>query len=207
MSERILVSQLSRIAALTGHTKPVAGRRLFELAKKVPQDQAIVEIGVFMGRSLCYLASGAKAGLGAHVWGVDPWDLPGERYPYHWLAERPTRHRFTKPETREQAEKNVAELKLDNVTLVRSLSVDAGKVWENPEIGLLHVDGDHRYEAVMGDWEAWSPHLAKGAVVCFDDHVKTCPDVMTAVAEIVASGELSPPIQVTRRLAVTTSQL
>jgi hypothetical protein len=37
----------------------------------------IVELGSFKGKSTAYLASGAKAGNGAHVFAVDAWDTPG----------------------------------------------------------------------------------------------------------------------------------
>jgi hypothetical protein len=190
-------------AAIPGHTKPQAGRRLRALAARVPGDQAIVEIGVFKGRSAAYLGAGASEGGGAHVYAVDPWDLPGERYPFNWKEERPSRHAFTKPETRETAEAAIRDAGLsDRVTLVQMFSADAGALYGGPPVGLLHVDGDHRLDAVRADWAAWRPHLVPGATVCFDDHVPTCRDVIVAVAEIVAANELTRPTMATRRLAV-----
>lgn len=198
------------------------GDVLRHLAAQVPADQAIVEIGVFKGRSASYLGVGARAGAGAHVYAIDPWDLPGERYPYHWLEERPSRHAFTKPETREAAEAAIAALDLaGQVTLVRGFSAEEGQRWQDglrcrraPErcdepylIGLLHVDGDHRADAVRADWAAWSPHLAPGAIIAWDDHVRTCPDVPLVVAELVRAKLVSPPRMATRRLALTRSLL
>ena len=191
-------------ADVAGHTKPRAGRVLQRLAAKVVPPLAIVEIGVFKGRSAAYLGTGARAGAGAHVYAVDPWDLPGERYPYNWMEERPSRHAFTKPETREAAAQAIADLGLaDTVTLIQGFSDVVGRTWEGPAIGLLHVDGDHRLHAVRADWHAWRPHLRRGSIVAFDDHVPTCRDVMTAVAELVAARQLAPPRMATRRLAVT----
>lgn len=191
-------------AQVAGHTKPRAGRVLQRLAASVAPTLAIVEIGVFKGRSACYLGTGARDGAGAHVWGVDPWDLPGERYPFNWMQERPSRHAFTKPETREAAEAAVRDLGLeDTVTLVRGFSADVGATWDGPRIGLLHVDGDHRANAIRADWFAWRPHLAPGSVVAFDDHVRTCADVITVVSELVRTHQIDPPRMATRRLAVT----
>lgn len=191
-------------SAIPGHTKPRAGRALRLMARSISPELAIVEIGVFKGRSACYLGLGAQEGHGAHVWAIDPWDLPGERYPYHWLQERPSRHAFTKPETRLRAHVALLECGLtEQVTLVQSMSVDAGNTWDGPRIGLLHVDGDHRADAIRADWQAWRPHLAPGSIVAFDDHVRTCPDVVKVVAELVKAGELEPVKMATRRLAVT----
>src|SRR5690606_32065016 len=52
---------------------------LYELASMVPEDEAIVELGTYRGASACWLGAGARDGLGAHVWTVDPHDLPGYR--------------------------------------------------------------------------------------------------------------------------------
>jgi hypothetical protein len=40
--------------------------------------------------------------------------------------------------------------------------------WSRP-IGLLHLDGDHTYEGVVADLQAWLPHLTWDAVVALDD--------------------------------------
>lgn len=197
------MTDFAALAAVPGHTKPKAGRVLYRLASRVPADQAVVEIGVFKGRSACYLAAGARAGRGAQVWAVDPWDLPGERYPYNWRQERPSRHQFTMTSTRETAEAAVRDLDLGaHVTLVRAFSADAGRSWDGPPVGLLYVDGDHRADAIRADWAAWSPHLAPGAVVAFDDHVPTCADVPLVVSELVRAGRITRPTHPTRRLAV-----
>jgi hypothetical protein len=120
------------------------------------------------------------------------------------MQERPSRHAFTKPETREAAEAAVRDLGLeDTVTLVRGFSADVGATWDGPRIGLLHVDGDHRANAIRADWLAWRPHLAPGSVVAFDDHVRTCADVITVVSELVRTHQIDPPRMATRRLAVT----
>lgn len=191
------------LASLPGHTKTAAGKILYELASAVPSDQAIVEIGVFKAKSACYLGAGAQAGNGAHVWAIDPWDLPGERYPYHWKAERPSRHEFTKTETRLLATANVERCGLvDQITLVQGFGAKVGETWDGPRVGLIYIDGDHRARAIRADWKAWSPHFADGAIVAFDDHVKTCPDVPKVVAELVAKGLITRPEQRTRRLAL-----
>lgn len=167
---------------------------LAKLAGQVPADQAIVEIGVFMARTTVFLASGARSGNGAHVYGVDPWDLPGERYPYKWLnhpRKGRIRQLFTKPQTRHLAEQTVANSGLkDQITLIRGFSVEVAASWGWPEIGLLFIDGDHREEHVRADWEAWRSHLTPKAIVAFDDYHKDYPGVTKVVDELVAAGAI-----------------
>jgi len=188
----------------------VTADRLATLAGQVPVDQAIVEVGVFMARTTVFLAHGARSGHGAHVYGVDPWDLPGERYPYKWLnhpTKGKTRKLFTKTSTRHLAEQTVARSGLkDQITLIRGFSVETAADWGWPEIGLLLIDGDHREEHVRADWNAWSPHLANGATVAWDDYHIDYPGVTTVVDELVAAGVVKIIEVVERRnsaLAIT----
>ena len=56
-------------------------------------------------------------------------------------------------------------------------SLSAARDWSS-EIGLLYIDGDHRYEAVRDDFLAWSPFLADGAVLVLHDsrRIEGAPD-------------------------------
>ena len=42
-------------------------------------------------------------------------------------------------------------------------------------IDFVFIDGDHSYEAVQGDWEAWTPLLTSGGIVALHDSRAT-PD-------------------------------
>jgi hypothetical protein len=152
------------------------------------------------------LGVGADEGHGAHVWAIDPWDLPGERYPFKWLNDPAKKNRklFTIPDTREAAKFHIQELGLeDTVTLVQDFSVNAANNWSGPEVGLLFIDGDHREEKVLEDWEAWLPHLASEAIVAWDDYDPEFTGVVGAVDSIIEDGLLDMFTVVDHRLAVT----
>lgn len=135
------------------------GHLLACFAGDVPVDHAIVEVGSYLGRSTCFLASGTA---GAHIWAVDPWDLPGNR--------DSKRHAFARSSTREAFHRHLIECGVAHkVTAVQAFSLDAAAAWDGPPIGLLYIDAVHSYEAVKADYEAWTPHLAPGGVVAFDD--------------------------------------
>lgn len=190
---------LTRVAGLTSIEQC---DYLARLAAEVPAGRAIVEIGVFKARSTIALATGARPGV--HVWGIDPWDLPD--VPAPWGPDPGGSHRaeFGRASTRRQAQRNIRAAGLaSKVTLIRAMSVDAAATWDGPPVGLLHVDGDHHGQAVLDDLTVWTPHLAGGAVVAFDDCAASHPEVARAVDHLTGDdGPLRLREIVCGRLAV-----
>lgn len=174
-----------------GLMTPEACTVLFELAADVEARRAIVEIGSFKGQSTCYLGWGANERLdgGAHVWAVDPWDLPGNPY---------GKHGYSRAEVRETFNRQISAAGLSGrVTPVQGFSVDVARSWhaivgiEAPAIGLLYVDGDHERASVLADFREWRKHLAPRAVIAFDDWgTKRNPGVAGAVKKLRLSGAL-----------------
>ena len=153
---------------------------LHDLAARVPREQCVVEIGNYRGRSTVALALGARDGRGADVVSIDP----------HVEFTGPRGGRFGR-EDMAHLYANLARTGVgDRVRVVTLASAAVARAWDGPRVGFLFVDGDHRYDAVRADFEAWRPHLAPGAVVAFDD----CDyeDVARCVGERVAAGELAP---------------
>lgn len=182
---------------LTSLTPLEAVQALHDLAAKTPKTQAIVEIGVYRGRTTCWLAAGAQSGKGAHVYGIDPWDLP---------EHEPFKPKFAMSKQREIAEAYVAETgHADHVTYIQDFSTEVARTWHHGgKVGLLYVDGDHCYDGVLADWAAWSPHLARGAVVVWDDYGHPShPDVKRAVDTLVEAGHVTAPDVVGPRTAIT----
>lgn len=178
-----------------GATPDEIGLALADFATQVPADQAIVELGVFQGRTALLMAWGARQGDRAHVWAIDAWNLAGNLY-------GPP---FTDPGTRNWARYNVRATGYSNdVTLVQGFSLAEAEKWSGPSVGLLFIDGDHSYDGARGDFLSWSHHLAPGAVVAFDDYGHPdWPGVAEAVDALVSEGILDPVEIFHDRLAVT----
>jgi hypothetical protein len=61
-----------------------------------------------------------------------------------------------------------------SVIWVEDLGANA---WRNTKVNpylpldFLFIDGDHSYDGVKGDWDAWSPHVGLGGVVALHDSI------------------------------------
>jgi len=162
-------------------------------AATVPADQSCVEVGVFQGGSLQRIAVGARKGSNPPVYGVDQWGSPG------MYLDRPHLARAYGKENQ-----RIAARSAPTAALVRATSREAAQRWDGPPIGLLHIDADHTYEAAMGDFRAWQPHLAPGAHVAFDDYwAGRFEGVIKAVDELVADGTLTDFERIGHHFAVT----
>lgn len=152
---------------------------LMARAALVPPGRCIVEVGNYRGRSTVALALGALRGAAAPVYSIDP----------HLEFVGPRGGRFGR-EDQAHLYANLARTGVGaQVHVVALSSLAVARSWEGPPVGLLFLDGDHSYDAVHADFEAWRPHLAPGADVLFDD----CDfaDVARVVAERCASVELT----------------
>ncbi len=59
-------------------------------------------------------------------------------------------------------------------------------------ISLLHIDGNHGYDAVLADIQAWGPFVRPGGWVLFDDYEWDWGDGVTRVADAFVK---SHPVQ------------
>jgi hypothetical protein len=154
--------------------------RLYELAEQTPWDQWIVEVGSYRGFSGMTLAAGSLARpvprlALVDVWGMEPFRIE-DRHPLVGMVE------------------NIGELLrhadavglMERLFLLRMQSVHAATVWPvGAKIGLLHIDAEHTYDALMQDVTSWQKHLVPGATVAIHDYwPEPYPGVVQAVDEL-----------------------
>lgn len=123
------------------------GPYLYVLAEFASPLGAVVEIGSWKGKSTIWLAKACEAVPGARIFAIDP-------------------HREG---SEQEFRRNVKMAGVDAIlTPIVAPSVEALKGWDRP-IGLLWIDGDHRYESVKSDFFGWEPFVVEGGVVAFHD--------------------------------------
>jgi hypothetical protein len=149
--------ELRDIASIDGWLSRDAAVLLYDLARQVTKG-CIVEVGSYRGRSTVVLALGAAAGHSPRVYAVEPHEpfigvLGGEFGPEDKAA-------FFRNMLRTGAYRHVRLLNISSEVLAPG--------WNQP-VALLWLDGDHAYEGVRRDFDAWQPHLLPDCDVVLDD--------------------------------------
>jgi hypothetical protein len=115
-----------------------------------------VEVGVFEGD---YTEILAKSGL--EIYGVDPW-LDYEDYVYGRRNQDKMDGRY------EKTMKRLAPY--PNVKIIRKMSMDAVKDFEDYSLDFVYIDGNHRFKFIAEDLCEWAPKLKMGGVLCGHDY-------------------------------------
>ncbi len=118
------------------------------LYEKATQMESIVEIGSWLGRSTYALLSGCK-GL---VYSVDHFKGSNSRYQKLCSVA-------DKLDIESMFLTNVGHF--PNLQLKKMDSIEASKTFEPESIDMVFIDGDHNYDQVKGDIEAWRPICKK----------------------------------------------
>jgi hypothetical protein len=169
----------SYIAPIDGWLAKEEAELLYQLAKSINAG-CIVEVGSYRGRSTVALAFGAIAGGEAPVFAIDPHEkfigLHGGEFG---------------PIDRGYFMQKMLELRLyHRVRLINASVESLAGLWPIP-IGLLWIDGDHRYEAVARDFGHWRHSLAPNALVVFDDARLPSSGPGRVIKNIIESGDFS----------------
>lgn len=119
--------------------------------------RTVVELGTHNGFSFLSFCQAAKAGgIGARIYAIDTWQ--GDEHAGLYESEVHDSLR--------------AELLREYPgigTMVRSTFADARPQFADGSVDLLHIDGRHRYEDVLEDFQSWESALSDRAVVLFHD--------------------------------------
>lgn len=148
------------MATLRGGITPAEGRALAAAAASVRRG-IIVEIGSYRGKSAVALAHGVR-GRDVPIWCVDP----------HEEFVGALGGTFGPQDRAEFFRTMLSTRAYEQVRLVNLPAAQLAEAWHDP-IGMLFIDGDHRYDAVRSDFDRWYPHVVAGGVIALDDtHVE-----------------------------------
>lgn len=143
------------------------------MAGELPDGAVIVEVGVAWFRSAIYLASQfVEKKKKATIWCVDTWE---DNYCMRngkpaWFAEA-IRSLL--------ANANDSEIGL--LRPLRMASVLASKSFEPAFVDMVFIDGEHDYQSVKADIEAWAPKVKPRGILCGHDYTQAHREVREAV--------------------------
>ena len=142
---------------------------LYELALSLPHDRPVaVEIGSWLGKSSLVLSKGLKGKTGPKLYCIDPFNGDADE------VDRAMYGREMRKMNRTLKETFLDNMKkhgvLDVVQPMEGYSFEFAADFKEP-IDLLFIDGNHDYEAVLQDYEQWSPLVKPGGMIAFHDVV------------------------------------
>ena len=158
-----------------------------EAAAWFPEGSRFVEVGTYLGRSLCSLGEVVeRSGKSFSVTGIDTCRGSGPEGPrrkdYHGAAVR--RHGGTFAGA---LHKNVLDCGYgDTISLLIASSLTASRLFGDASVDWVHLDARHDYASVKADIHAWLPKVKPGGWLSGDDYdAVKWPEVSKAVGELL----------------------
>ena len=157
-----------------------------------PEGSRFVEVGTYLGRSLCSLGEVVEqSGKLITVIGVDTCRGSGPEgwrsKDYHAGAVQKGGGTFAGA-----LHKNLLDCGFgDRIQLIISDSIAAARLFSDASLDWVHLDARHDYKSVKADIEAWLPKIKQRGWLSGDDYnEQKWPDVVKAVGELLPRAEL-----------------
>lgn len=150
---------------------------LWDLAKTIKASYPmVVEVGSWFGRSAWVLAY--AVGPSGFVRCVDP--CVPQSVGNATLYERTMQRLHLEALVKSFTDDDEAAV----VSLVIDFSPDNAGEFPDDALDMVWLDGDHSFDTVSQEIDAWSAKLKRGGILCGHDYGETmCPDVKKAVDE------------------------
>ncbi len=143
------------------------------MIEALPVNAKFLEMGVFHGRGLIYLAQHSEF----EIYGVD--SFIAENTPYMPEGIK------TDPEFYGKCLSNLFEFDVQRkVTLIALESGRASRLFKDQSLDCVFIDGEHTYEAVMRDINLWKSKVKQGGYLSGDDYGEPWGGVIKAVDEL-----------------------
>lgn len=162
-----------------------------EAVRHFPSGSCFVEVGTYLGRSLCSLAEVVQqSGKHFRVFGIDTCRGSGQegvaQKNYHGAAVAQGGGTFAGA-----LHKNVIDCGYgDLISLLITNSVAASHLFADGSLAWVHLDARHDYASLKSDIQAWLPKVRRGGWLSGDDYDEVkWPEVVKAVDELLPGAE------------------
>jgi predicted O-methyltransferase YrrM len=141
---------------VTGLLNPEDSVFLYHAARCLPVGGRAAEIGSFKGESSVHLAAGARRAGALPVFAIDPF--------------RPNRGSETFDDYWSEFVRTIRVCGLEDfVVPLADYSQNVVDRFDDGELDLLFIDGDHSYEGVKRDYELYVSKVKPGGLILFHD--------------------------------------
>jgi Methyltransferase domain len=137
-----------------------------QIVAAIPVDGSVAEIGTWLGRSLGALVEFCRdAGKTPLIHAIDTFKGTLSEGAVH--TDIVAAHGGS---IRSAFEDNMKNLGAERLIVHEAESLAASKDFDDASLDALFIDGDHTYEAVSEDIEAWLPKVKKGGIIAGHDY-------------------------------------
>jgi methyltransferase family protein len=158
-----------------------------EAAHRFPEGSCFVEVGTYLGRSLCSLADVVEqSGKTFTLIGIDTCRGSGpegrRQKDYHSAAVAEGDGTFAGA-----LHKNVLDCGYgDAISLIIADSLTASRLFSDASIDWVHLDARHDYASVRADIQSWLPKVKRGGWLSGDDYDEIkWAEVVKAVCDLL----------------------
>lgn len=144
----------------------------------------LVEMGTFVGRSLCYLATKAKeSGKPFQIYGIDICTCPMK------VEDDPHSPQYVRETFAGNLYANIIDCNLnDIVSLILAPSVRSAKLFADKSVDFAFIDTVHDYPTIHAEITTWLPKMKSGSWLAGHDFdTAMFPDMCEAVIELLPS--------------------
>lgn len=152
------------------------------MAREAQPGDTIIELGVWRGRSLAYLAH-KLTGKGVRLIGVDRFDCSGENTAYHQELSKSIQKGDRRP-IFQQCRENLNACGFDWVQLLKSDSITAAQLFPDRSVRFLFIDDFHDPVHIEKEIRAWIPKLRRPTWIAGDDWSLVIAGVKAVFPEI-----------------------
>jgi len=168
--QKILLSTISNYKKIDGWLSENEAVGLFSIARKLPIDSIVVEIGSWQGKSTYCISKGLKSGK---IYAIDPFnkdaglDFETQQNYDSKVVENSLLYNF---------QKNMIDFKVsDKIITKKGYSYDFNEEFD--KIDFLFIDGDHSVEGCKLDYELYARKINKGGFIAFHDYYPDRPEI------------------------------
>lgn len=157
---------------------------LGEMAKTVPENGVIVEIGPLFGSSTWVLAKNAHPSV--QIYSIDTWE------PDKWIERINKTFKNSVPFSKEAFLHYTRDC--PNVTAIQGWSPEVVKDWDKP-IDLYFDDATHGNPGFRENMDFFMPFIKPNGIVCGDDYAFRWPDIVREVDDLGDKWGVKPEIK------------